>query len=387
MTPHSAKPDFHANHAALGGPGRLFSLDIARGLALLGMIVINVGPAEAQTLLHRLYLMPYGRASVLFVVVAGVGMGLMLRSRRRDARRWPIVLWRAGLLFIGGLTLQLVTDDVSVILPVYGALFALALVLQFVPRSGLLVLAATMTILGPVLFIAVMNLDGGPYGWWSGLPVGELSHDLLFSGRFPLVTWCVPFIMGMWLARLDLRSRPLLDRLIVVGGVAALGGFALSRISLALVGEGADVGFARLLTGAAHGQMPLWLISSVGGAVFVIATVQRLGPRPSWMLGPLAAVGQLPLTLYVLHIGILAVIRPEGGYSRTEGMAVSAVMIAAFIVVALVWRYFARTGPLEWLLRAPWFFPRRRPVESALHPQGEGVHGCELPVSRTRSDA
>lgn len=387
MTPHSAKPDFHANHAALGGPGRLFSLDIARGLALLGMIVINVGPAEAQTLLHRLYLMPYGRASVLFVVVAGVGMGLMLRSRRRDARRWPIVLWRAGLLFIGGLTLQLVTDDVSVILPVYGALFALALVLQFVPRSGLLVLAATMTILGPVLFIAVMNLDGGPYGWWSGLPVGELSHDLLFSGRFPLVTWCVPFIMGMWLARLDLRSRPLLDRLIVVGGVAALGGFALSRISLALVGEGADVGFARLLTGAAHGQMPLWLISSVGGAVFVIATVQRLGPRPSWVLGPLAAVGQLPLTLYVLHIGILAVIRPEGGYSRTEGMAVSAVMIAAFIVVALVWRYFARTGPLEWLLRAPWFFPRRRPVESALHPQGEGVHGCELPVSRTRSDA
>lgn len=386
MTPHSAKPDFHANHAALGGPGRLFSLDIARGLALLGMIVINVGPAEAQTLLHRLYLMPYGRASVLFVVVAGVGMGLMLRSRRRDARRWPIVLWRAGLLFIGGLTLQLVTDDVSVILPVYGALFALALVLQFVPRSGLLVLAATMTILGPVLFIAVMNLDGGPYGWWSGLPVGELSHDLLFSGRFPLVTWCVPFIMGMWLARLDLRSRPLLDRLIVVGGVAALGGFALSRISLALVGEGADVGFARLLTGAAHGQMPLWLISSVGGAVFVIATVQRLGPRPSWVLGPLAAVGQLPLTLYVLHIGILAVIRPEGGYSRTEGMAVSAVMIAAFIVVALVWRYFARTGPLEWLLRAPWFFPRRRPVESALHPQGEGVHGCELPVSRTRSD-
>lgn len=387
MTPHSAKPDFHPNHEALDGPGRLFSLDIARGLALLGMIVINVGPAEAQTLLHRLYLMPYGRASVLFVVVAGVGMGLMLRSRRRDARRWPIVLWRAGLLFIGGLTLQLVTDDVSVILPVYGALFALALVLQFVPRSGLLVLAATMTILGPVLFIAVMNLDGGPYGWWSGLPVGELSRDLLFSGRFPLVTWCVPFIMGMWLARLDLRSRPLLDRLIVVGGVAALGGFALSRISLALVGEGADVGFARLLTGAAHGQMPLWLISSVGGAVFVIATVQRLGPRPSWVLGPLAAVGQLPLTLYVLHIGILAVIRPEGGYSRTEGMAVSAVMIAAFIVVALVWRYFARTGPLEWLLRAPWFFPRRRPVESALHPQGEGVHGCELPVSRTRSDA
>lgn len=387
MTPHSSKPDFHPNHEALAGPGRLFSLDIARGLALLGMIVINVGPAEAQTLLHRLYLMPYGRASVLFVVVAGVGMGLMLRSRRRDARRWPIVLWRAGLLFIGGLTLQLVTDDVSVILPVYGALFALALVLQFVPRSGLLVLAATMTILGPVLFIAVMNLDGGPYGWWTGLPVGELSRDLLFSGRFPLVTWCVPFIMGMWLARLDLRSRPLLDRLIVVGGVAALGGFALSRVSLGLVGEGADVGFARLLTGAAHGQMPLWLISSVGGAVFVIATVQRLGPRPSWVLGPLAAVGQLPLTLYVLHIGILAVIRPEGGYSRTEGMAVSAVMIAAFIVVALVWRYFARTGPLEWLLRAPWFFPRRRPVESALHPQGEGVHGCELPVSRTRSDA
>lgn len=360
--------------------GRLASLDIARGLALLGMIVVNVGPAEAESLLHRLYLLPYGRASVLFVVVAGVGMGFMLRSRRRDARRWPTVLWRAGLLFAGGLALQLLTDDVSVILPVYGALFALALLLQHLPRPGLLGCAATMTILGPVLFIAHVNLEGGthpPYGLRMGHSAGELLHGLLLSGRYPLVTWCVPFIAGMWVARLDLRSTAVLDRLIVAGAAAAFGGFALSQLSLGLLDREADVGFARLLTGAAHGQMPLWLISSVGGAVFIIAVVQRLGPRVHRLLGPLAAAGQLALTLYVLHVVVLAVIRPEEGYSLPVGMTMSAVMIPAFMVLALAWRRFATTGPLEWLLRAPWLFPRRKQVEShpsASHPEGARPH-------------
>ncbi len=38
------------------------------------MIVINVGPVGSQSLLQRLYLLPYGRASVLFVVVACIGI-------------------------------------------------------------------------------------------------------------------------------------------------------------------------------------------------------------------------------------------------------------------------------------------------------------------------
>jgi hypothetical protein len=76
------------------------------------MIVVNVGPTDATSLLHRLYLLPYGRASALFVVIAGIGMGFLLGrgSGRPPGRRdgaWPVVLWRAGLLVAGGMALPL----------------------------------------------------------------------------------------------------------------------------------------------------------------------------------------------------------------------------------------------------------------------------------------
>lgn len=65
-----------------GARTRLHGLDLARGLAIIGMVIVNVGPTEVESLLQRIYLLPFGRASVLFVVIAGVGMGFLLRSRR-----------------------------------------------------------------------------------------------------------------------------------------------------------------------------------------------------------------------------------------------------------------------------------------------------------------
>ncbi len=75
------------------------------------MIIVNVGPVGSQSLLQRLYLLPYGRASVLFVVVAGIGMGYLL-NRRPERERWSTVTWRAALLFAGGVALQELTDQV-----------------------------------------------------------------------------------------------------------------------------------------------------------------------------------------------------------------------------------------------------------------------------------
>ena len=63
------------------------ALDAARGLALVGMIIVNVGPTTVEGVLERLYLFPYGRASILFVVVAGIGMGMFLRARPARGRR------------------------------------------------------------------------------------------------------------------------------------------------------------------------------------------------------------------------------------------------------------------------------------------------------------
>ena len=53
---------------------RLRGVDAARAVAVLGMVMVHFGPTPApDTALGALYELPHGRASVLFVLLAGVG--------------------------------------------------------------------------------------------------------------------------------------------------------------------------------------------------------------------------------------------------------------------------------------------------------------------------
>ena len=339
---------------------RLDGLDAARALALAGMVLVNVGPVEPQNALHRLYLLPYGRASILFVVIAGVGMGLMARSARAGRGLGRIILWRAALLLVGGLALQLLSDDVSIILPLYGLLFLLALPLRRLPTRGLLAVAGVMTVLGPVAYVMhgvledTKHLTAPPR---LDDPLLDVLHGLVLSGRYPLVTWVVPFIIGLVLARLNLRDQQLLRRIVVVGGVTAVAGFLLSQATRSILAREADIGYARLLTGAAHGQMPLWLLSSVGGALFVIAGALLLAPRAGRLTAHAATVGRMALTLYVLHVLVIAAVQPPDGFTIAQGAAVTVVLVATLALFALGWSRFAPLGPLETVLRAEWLRP------------------------------
>lgn len=348
------------------GTGRLLAIDAARGLAMVGMVIVNVGPTRTEGVLGRLYLAPYGRASILFVLIAGLGMSFFLRSRRDDARRWPVLLWRAGLLFFGGLALQLLTPQIGVILPTYGLLFALALALQYVPRSALLWLTLVWAVAGPV--VIVMHTSAGaavrhltePVTLTD--PVGQIVHSSLVSGPYPLLSWAVPFMVGMWVAGLELSRRPTQHAMILWGGVAAVGGLAVSLVTPGLLGASAEEGYLKLLTGAAHGQMPLWLVSSVGGAILVLGLLLRFWDRIATLARPLVYAGQLALTCYVGHYLVLA----ATGKAETlaGGMVLSAVIVVGLLVFSWVWRSRYAIGPLERVVRASWL----RPVGGATRP-------------------
>lgn len=168
---------------------RLVGLDVARGLAILGMIIVNVGPVPATSLLHRLYLLPYGRASILFVTIAGLGMGYLLANRRH--RLWPDLLWRVLLLATLGLALQSMTDQVSIILQTYAALFLLAPLLWKLPSRALAALTATALVLGPGLIVYHEIV----HPWHEGLkgvslttPLDDVLYSIALSG---LIRWPV----------------------------------------------------------------------------------------------------------------------------------------------------------------------------------------------------
>lgn len=333
---------------------RLDAIDAARGIALCGMMMINIGTVRSDGWFNTIWTLPFGRASILFVVLAGVGMSLFFRSRRRDTRRWPTLLWRAALFTVGGLALQILTPAVSVILPTYGVLFVAALAWRRLSDRALAASALVMLVVGPVLVQAHQNpgehktqmptlLDGPDVLW----------HTIMLSGAYPLLVWCVPFLAGMWLGRRDLRDETVQRRLVVWGGVAAVLAFVASQASVLVLGAESDAGWNRLLTGAAHGQMPLWLVSSIGSAAFVLGAALLLWPRVAHRALPLAHLGQLAFTLYVAHFLVIAAM---GGRieSRTVGVPVTLGLIVVFLAVATLWVRRLGTGPLERLLRASW---------------------------------
>jgi uncharacterized membrane protein YeiB len=341
------------------GTGRVVGLDAARALAIIGMIAVNVGPRGEVGLLGTLYDAPLGRSSVLFMLLAGVGMSILTRSARGPGGGplpWPAVVWRAALLLVGGLALQMAGHEASVILPLYGLLFIVCLPLLKAPTWLLTVLAATFVLVGPLIWLAVRH---GTDAFTIKEPTLvdhplEILDDILFSGSYPAVVWIAPFLLGMVLGRLDLRNSRLQRRLLAAGAAAAVGAYVFSRLLVLAVGEpGRTVGWDRLVSVTAHSQMPLWLISSTGAAMFLLGGCLLAGRHLSHWAPALVAMGRLSLTVYVGHLLALAAFVRPGPDSLAGGYVVTVLLCVASLVFAWLWTRRFRTGPLEALMRLP----------------------------------
>ncbi|MEX2550596.1 MAG: DUF418 domain-containing protein [Nitriliruptoraceae bacterium] len=339
---------------------RIRGLDLARGLALFGMIAVHVGPTDIPGAAGRLYAAPHGRASLLFVLVAGVGVSLLDRSRSSSSREAAAKLgWRAVLLLPAGLVLQELDHGVNVILQSYALLFLVAILAVQLPDRWLLRVAGGALALGPVAFLLGRGAEPGAYTRISATvtdPPGDIVHALVLSGPYPLVVWIAPFLVGLWLGRRDLSSAGSQRRLLVVGGVTALIALFSARTLVVLLGTPRSPGDLRFLaTSGAHSQMPLWLLGGTAAAVFVLGVSLRVAgrwPRATW---PLQAVGQLALTAYVLHLVVLQV--PQAPL-RTDSLLSAVGLVAAFgiglTILAVLWRRRFHRGPLELLLRPDW---------------------------------
>jgi len=196
-------------------------LDVARALALLGMIGAHVGttgelvlgdPTTWGALVH-------GRSSILFAVLAGVSISLMTgRQAAPTPERIPQIrlglLGRGAAIFAIGLLLELLNTPIAVILTVYGILYIVAIpFLRWSPRR-LLIGAVVLAVAGPPLLSLVQSLLLLPTG--AGL-------DLVLFGTYPVTVWMAFIFAGMALGRL----RP--DR-IRTAVVCLIAGVVLSTV-------------------------------------------------------------------------------------------------------------------------------------------------------------
>lgn len=337
--------------------------------------MVHFGPKPVpETALGDLYGLTDGRASVLFVLLAGVGVALLAgrssgsqrqrlsgyppderEASGRTARARIQLVLRGSLLLPLGLWLQGLENVILVVILQYYAVYFLiaALVLRLSDRW----LAA--------LILAV--LAGGPlvYLWGTAAfpdwyfapplnlesPPGKLAHDLLLSGFYPVVTWAGPLLVGLWIGGTDLRSPKVRSRLIYLG-------LAITLVA-ASFSTGEPVGprpeFSDLRVGEPHSQMPLWMLGAIGSACAMLGGTLVLADRIPKAIWPLAATGQLALTVYVGHALLLNYV-PD--LLRWDSVLAAALSTGAFMVVvatlSMLWRLVFSHGPLEAALAAPW---------------------------------
>lgn len=339
---------------------RIAAVDVARAVAIIGMLVVNSGPKGLDGPGDEVWAVAHGRASLLFMLLAGVGVSLMLGRGDRPGRPpAPSLLWRAAVLLAIGLPLGLLDHGARVILPTYAVLFAVAVGAVRLPNRVLAWGAGLWAVVGPVVFLLAQRAEGVPYDRKAvemGEDLSQVVDRLVVSGAYPLVTWGAPFLLGLLIGRLDLRARRVQRLLAGVGSLVALLCVGLARLLEAVLGVPTpEPGFDHLIVTTAHSQMPLWLIGGTAAGAAILGVALMLEPVVGRWWRPLVHTGQLALTVYVGHLVALHLLpgRPSLGLGVVD-VPFAVVLSVVAVVAAVVWRSFFRVGPLEAFMRPPW---------------------------------
>ncbi len=369
---------------------RIIGVDVARALALLGMVVAHMRDAvtAADGGIDPWHQVVAGRSSALFAVLAGLSIVLATSSATTEGRpslnpsARAALACRAVVIATIGVLLGAVAEGIAVILTYYGVLFLCALpVFRWRARS-LALLALGWGVTAPVVSLAVRpflpqpSLDvPAPSSLADPL---ALTSELFFTGYYPVLTWATYLFVGMAIGRLDLRSRGISLWLALGGGVLAVTSFGISAMVFSTVSvqqslidtyDRGDVSdwseLSDTLTTGLFGTTPTgsfwWLavwsphtgsmvdLAHTAGCALVIialavATTSFLPDDGRRVVSVIFGAGSMTLTLYAVHVLALAL---PGSWDWAQEIWVHVVVLGGGGAIFAAYRM---RGPLEWLV-------------------------------------
>ncbi|GAB3695348.1 DUF418 domain-containing protein [Nocardiopsis oceani] len=369
------------------GPGRLDGVDLARWIAIAGMLVVHFWVPfmdEENPVARLLEQYAWGRSTLVFAFVAGVSLALLSGGRRpHTGKRGRIT---GGQIAVRGVALMLVgwalnavivaaESPLTVIITYYGLYFLMAL--PFLRMSAHWVTAAAVAalVIGPQLLFALRR-SSETGGWmadfavfWNGIDPAQLLVDqglleLLVFGFYPALSCLAALLAGIAVGRLDLRSQIVRLRLACAGMLIAFVAYQGSWHAWETWGIVWDLGPREELSGPVPTDDARWLLSSmshtstapevlggIGVSMVLLVGCLYAAERLPRLVAPFTAAGALALTIYVLHALLMAWQETVGEASGRMAHWVNGNAAEVFFVFAVVgaflWRRTAGRGPLE----------------------------------------
>ncbi|MBL4660296.1 MAG: DUF418 domain-containing protein [Alcanivoracaceae bacterium] len=352
---------------------RIIGFDVARALAVFGMVVVNfkiaMGAKTGSTILLWFASLFEGRASALFVVLAGIGITFLTNADRKSNNSSSIkhartsLIKRGLLLVVIGLAYSPIW--VADILHFYGFYFLIAAMIFTISNRKLLMVSVFVTLLFPLLMM-LFDYDKG-WDWSSFTYHGFWTFDgmvrhIFFNGFHPVFPWAAFLVFGMWLGRQDLTVNKVRNKLFLYASMIWLftetGFYWLRHSFTGLNSISLSAEDARLLFSTSIiPPFPQYILAAGSLAVMVIMSCLYISERYSKnkLILSLYQTGQLALTLYVAHViigmGFLDAINSLKNQTIDFSLFSTLVFCLTGMIFSVLWLKHFKTGPLEWIFR------------------------------------
>jgi uncharacterized protein len=351
---------------------RIIGIDVARALAVIGMIIVNfkvVFGEKGLVWVESLVSVFDGKAAATFVVLAGVGLALMTNSAIKNNDQVKIkiarirIIKRALFLFVVGLSYIAIWP--ADILHFYGVYMAITIVLLTSKEKNILISAIVLIALFPLL----MTLWNYETGWnfetlyyqdfWT--PKGFI-RNLFFNGFHPVIPWTSFMLFGYWFGKQDLHNDKFVKKTFWISSIVFISIQFMSKISISLLSEGnkeTAKELTEILGTNPMPPLPIYMLDGIAIALAIISACILIAKRfeGSFIIDALNKTGQLALTFYVAHViigmGIIETINPSkmGEYSVEFSVIYALAFSLCCILFAVIWRKYNTSGPLEWIMR------------------------------------
>ena len=394
------------NLAPLAASERIGAMDVLRGFALLGILLMNlegfVGPVMAsasgldpaltgadRTVDLLVYVLVQGKFYTLFSLLFGMGFAVMSQRAERAGRPFAGVYWRRGLALLAIGALHAVFIWAGDILMMYALCSFLLLAFRPLPHRwypwfGLG--AYAMPIGFMYLMGAMGSLLGGTEGWDKAMgEIGAQMQALIESertaygsGSYGEATWqrlkstgmalsnitmfgfiaFGLFLLGAWFVRSGAIARPReFGRLygllrwvaLPVGLLAMLGSVALSPTM-------APTTFNLRVSTAFALQMTANLLMCLGYLAWILKALES--PAGARVLSMLAPAGRMALTHYLMQSLVCTWIFYGYGLGYFEELPrawqplFAVALFSVQVALSHAWLSRFRFGPMEWAWRS-----------------------------------
>lgn len=320
---------------------RLVVPDVLRGIAIVAMLIAHAVvmlpqlPGVARFVTAQIN----DVASPLFALVMGISAQIVWNRRAGITRTIVQQTARGAILIALGVWMATWGSWVAIVLQYLGLLLILGVPLLLL-RTRMLVVVLVLLALAtqPVLELVRASAWVGFQPAW----VQEVVRWLFLGHSYRLVNLLPFFLLGALLLRHGF-SR---DRMLWIMAVAAPVAW-LAR----------PVGEHFLLMDAQSGDYldtlhDVGLVFAVYVVVVLISGVREGGfarVRDA-VFGPLRVWGQLALSLYLLHVAVIAAWATRWGRPQHDQIGGWLLVTVVPLLLAWLWGRFVGVGPVEWLM-------------------------------------